>query len=82
MAYRNSSLDTLRRLEHMRGLCEREPGPGVLAFVNGEVAAWCSIAPKCTYRALVNSRAIPILMTRRRGRRSASGCDWGSGAVG
>jgi GNAT superfamily N-acetyltransferase len=59
MAYRNSSLDTLGRLEHMRGLCEREPGPGVLAFVDGEVAAWCSIAPKCTYRALVNSRTIP-----------------------
>ncbi len=59
MAYRNSSLDTLGRLEHMRGLCEREPGPGVLAFADGEVAAWCSIAPKCTYRALVNSRTIP-----------------------
>ena len=59
MAYRNSSLDTLGRLEHMRGLCEHEPGPGVLAFVDGEVAAWCSIAPKCTYRALVNSRTIP-----------------------
>jgi GNAT superfamily N-acetyltransferase len=59
MAYRNSSLDTLGRLEHMRNLCEREPGPGVLAFVDGEVAGWCSIAPKCTYRALVNSRTIP-----------------------
>jgi GNAT superfamily N-acetyltransferase len=59
MAYRNRSLDTLGRLEHMRSLCEREPGPGVLAFVDGEVAAWCSIAPKYTYRALVNSRTIP-----------------------
>ena len=59
MAYRNSSLDARGRLEHMRDLCEREPGPGVLAFVDGEVAAWCSIAPKCTYRALVNSRTIP-----------------------
>jgi GNAT superfamily N-acetyltransferase len=59
MAYRNSSLDALGRLEHMRNLCEHEPGPGVLAFVDGEVAAWCSIAPKATYRALVNSRTIP-----------------------
>jgi GNAT superfamily N-acetyltransferase len=59
MAYRNSSLDALGRLEHMRDLCEREPGPGILAFVDGEVAAWCSIAPKCMYRALVNSRTIP-----------------------
>jgi GNAT superfamily N-acetyltransferase len=61
MSYRNSSLDALGRLDHMRGLCEREPGPGVLAFVDGEVAAWCSIAPKATHRALVNSRTIPHL---------------------
>jgi GNAT superfamily N-acetyltransferase len=59
MAYRNSSLDTPGRIAHMRGLCEREPGPGVLAFVDGEVVGWCSIAPKATYRALVNSRTIP-----------------------
>jgi len=59
MAYRNSSLDMPGRIAHMRGLCEREPGPGVLAFVDGEIAGWCSIAPKSTYRALVNSRTIP-----------------------
>ena len=35
------------------------PGPGVLAYVDGEVAGWCSVAPKSTYRALVNSRTIP-----------------------
>jgi GNAT superfamily N-acetyltransferase len=47
MAYWNSGLDTLGRLEHMRNLCEREPGPGVLAFVDGEVAddaeAWSAV---------------------------------------
>jgi GNAT superfamily N-acetyltransferase len=59
MAYRNSSLAMPGRIAHMRGLCESEPGPGVLAFVGGEVAGWCSIAPKATYRALVNSRTIP-----------------------
>ena len=37
----------------------REPGPGVLAYVDGEVAGWCSVAPKSTYRALVNSQTIP-----------------------
>jgi GNAT superfamily N-acetyltransferase len=31
----------------------------VLAYVDGEVAGWCSVAPKSTYRALVNSRTIP-----------------------
>jgi GNAT superfamily N-acetyltransferase len=59
MAYRNSSLAMPGRIAHMRGLCEGEPGPGVLAFVDGQVAGWCSIAPKATYRALVNSRTIP-----------------------
>ena len=59
MAYRNSSLGMPERIAHMRGLCESEPGPGVLAFVDGEAAGWCSIAPKSTYRALVNSRTIP-----------------------
>ena len=59
MVYRNSSLDMPGRIAHMRALCESEPGPGVLAYVGGEVAAWCSVAPKSTYRALVNSRTIP-----------------------
>jgi GNAT superfamily N-acetyltransferase len=59
MAYRNSSLDMTGRIAHMRALCHREPGPGVLAYIGGEVAAWCSVAPKSTYRALVNSRTIP-----------------------
>jgi GNAT superfamily N-acetyltransferase len=57
--YRNSSLDMPGRIAHMRALCAGEPGPGVLAYVDGEVAGWCSVAPKSTYRALVNSRTIP-----------------------
>src|SRR5260370_5696646 len=59
MAYRNSSLDMPGRIAHMRALYQSEPGPGVLAYVDGEVAGWCSVAPKSTYRALVNSRTIP-----------------------
>ena len=47
------------RIAHMRALCESAPGPRVLAYVDGEVADWCSVAPKSTYRALVNSRTIP-----------------------
>jgi GNAT superfamily N-acetyltransferase len=61
MAYRRSGLPMPDRIAYMRGLCEAEPGPGVLAYVDGEVAGWCSIAPKSTYRALVNSRTIPHL---------------------
>ena len=59
MSYRNSSLDMPSRIEYMRAQSESEPGPGVLAYVDGEVAGWCSIAPKSGYRALVNSRTIP-----------------------
>jgi GNAT superfamily N-acetyltransferase len=59
MVYRNSSLDMPGRIAHMCALCASEPGPGVLAYVDGEVAGWCSAAPKSTYRALVNSRTIP-----------------------
>ena len=59
MAYRNSSLDMPGRISHMRELCAGEPGPGVLAYVDGETAGWCSVAPKSTYRALVRSRTIP-----------------------
>ena len=59
MAYRNSSLDTAGRVAHMRTLCATEPGPGVLAYVDSEPVGWCSVAPKSTYRALVNSRTIP-----------------------
>jgi GNAT superfamily N-acetyltransferase len=60
-AYRNTSLDMPGRIAHMRALCESEPGPGVLAYSDGEVSGWCSVAPKSTYRALVNSRTIPHL---------------------
>jgi GNAT superfamily N-acetyltransferase len=59
MAYRNSSLDMPGRIAHMSALCQDEPGPGVLAYVDGEVAGWCSVAPKSTFRTLVNSRTIP-----------------------
>ena len=59
MVYRNSSLDMPGRIAHMCDLCAGEPGPGVLAYVDGEVAGWCSVAPKSTHRALLNSRTIP-----------------------
>jgi hypothetical protein len=38
MAYRNSSLGMPSRIAHMRALCAGEPGPGVLAFVDGQTA--------------------------------------------
>src|ERR1700748_3673267 len=38
MVYRNSSLSMPDRIARMRELCDGEPGPGVLAYVDGEVA--------------------------------------------
>ena len=48
----------------MRRECEAGPGPGVLAYVDDVVAGWCSIAPRASYRRLLNSRTIPILDDR------------------
>lgn len=58
-AYRDSRVATMERPAFMRGLCETHPGPGVLAYVDGEPAGWCSVAPRSTYRRLVNSRTLP-----------------------
>ncbi|WP_422933127.1 GNAT family N-acetyltransferase [Sinomonas sp. P47F7] len=60
-AYRDGRLDMPGRIAHMRDECSREPGPGVLAYVDGDVAGWCSVAPKSSYRRLLNSHTIPHL---------------------
>ena len=61
MSYRDSRLNNLERPLYMADECSRDPGPGVLAYVDGEVAGWCSIAPRSSYRRLMNSRTIPFL---------------------
>lgn len=64
MSYRDARLSNDERPAFMRDLCEREPGPGVLAYVDGAPAGWCSVAPRSSYRRLLNSRTIPILDER------------------
>lgn len=64
MSYRDGRLGNLERREAMRAECEREPGPGVLAYVDGEVAGWCSVAPRSGYRRLMRSRTIPVVDDR------------------
>ncbi|WP_199422842.1 GNAT family N-acetyltransferase [Actinotalea solisilvae] len=64
MSYRDSRVANLERPAYMRAECSREPGPGVLAYVDGEVAGWCSVAPRSTYRRLMNSRTIPFVDER------------------
>ncbi len=60
MSYRDSRVAPLDRPAYMRAECSTEPGPGVLAYVDGAVAGWCSVAPRSSYRRLLNSRTIPI----------------------
>lgn len=64
MAYRDSSVPNQERPGYMRVECETKPGPGVLVYVDDLVAGWCSIAPRASYRRLLNSRTIPILDNR------------------
>ncbi|WP_218220697.1 GNAT family N-acetyltransferase [Nesterenkonia sp. Act20] len=64
MSYRDSRVTNEDRPEFMRELCAQEPGPGVLAYVDDEPAGWCSIAPRSSYRRLMNSRTIPFLDDR------------------
>ena len=60
LSYRDgSSVANSERRGRMQGLCAEEPGPGVLLYVDDEVAGWCSVAPRSTYRRLMNSRTIP-----------------------
>lgn len=61
ISYRDSSVPALDRSDYMRAECTTEPGPGVLVYVDDVVAGWCSIAPRTSYRRLLNSRTIPIL---------------------
>jgi GNAT superfamily N-acetyltransferase len=64
MAYRDSRVSNEDRPAYMREECAREPGPGVLAYVDGTAAGWCSVAPRSTYRRLTRSRTIPVLDER------------------
>lgn len=64
MSYRDSRVSNAERPGYMARECETTPGPGVLAYVDGEVAGWCSVAPRSTYRRLMNSRTIPFLDDR------------------
>lgn len=64
MAYRNSSLGFEERIAYMQKECAAQPGPGILAYADGEPAGWCSVAPRLTYRRLMNSRTIPFVDDR------------------
>lgn len=61
MAYRDSSVPSAERGEFMQRACATEPGPGVLVYVDDEVAGWCSIAPREQYGRLSRTRKLVVL---------------------
>lgn len=63
LAYRLSSgefghMDGAEREARMQALVETDPAPGVLAYVDGEVAGWCNVGPRTVMERLVRSRTI------------------------
>lgn len=58
----NAENHTLRgpdRPERLRGLCHADPPPGMIAYVDGVPAGWCSFGPRSSFDRLVKSRTIP-----------------------
>jgi GNAT superfamily N-acetyltransferase len=49
------------RPAHLRTLCERDVAPGVLAYLDGEVAGWCALGPRAEMGRLQRSRTIPVV---------------------
>ncbi len=61
-AYTASQPD--RRRKALRSQLEDDPPPGMLAYVDGEVAGWCGFGPRPQLPRLVNSRTIPVIDDR------------------
>ena len=61
MAYRASGVPNAERGPYMQRECETKPGPGVLVYVDDEVAGWCSIAPRAQYGRLARTRKLVVL---------------------
>lgn len=57
----NRELRGAARAEKVRELCARELAPGVLAYLDGDVAGWAGIAPRSELHPFANSRRIPHL---------------------
>jgi GNAT superfamily N-acetyltransferase len=49
------------REPRMRELVNREPAPGLLAYLDGEPVGWCSVGPRSDMQRLVRSRTIPAV---------------------
>lgn len=57
----NSALVGRTRGDRLRRYAEEGRPPGVVAYVDGDPAGWCSVAPRRTHHRLINSRTIPTV---------------------
>jgi len=55
----NRSLRGPDRPARLLGFCEQDPPPGLVAYVDGQPAGWCSVGPRAALPRLVGSRTIP-----------------------
>lgn len=49
------------RPARLRRYAQEGTPPGVIAYVDGEPAGWCSVAPRSSYHRLTHSRTIPTV---------------------
>ncbi|ACQ79823.1 GCN5-related protein N-acetyltransferase [Beutenbergia cavernae DSM 12333] len=57
----NHALRGADRGARLRRYAEEGTPPGVVAYVDGEPAGWCSIAPRSSHHRLTHSRTIPTV---------------------
>jgi GNAT superfamily N-acetyltransferase len=57
----NHALPARERPARLRRYAEEGLAPGVLAYVDGAPAGWCSVAPRASYHRLTHSRTIPTV---------------------
>lgn len=54
-------LEGAERPARLRRYAEEGAPPGVVAYVDGEPAGWCSVAPRSSHNRLTHSRTIPTV---------------------
>ena len=54
-------LEGPERPARLRRYAEEGTPPGVIAYVDGEPAGWCSVSPRTSHNRLNNSRTIPTV---------------------
>lgn len=55
----NRELTGTDRADKVRELAARDQAPGVLAYLDGEVAGWAGVAPRAELHPFANSKKIP-----------------------